>query len=202
MADTKAVTLGLVLCYVDDMLLLKETDEVQKGLIAHLRSLWKMSTEVELTEETPMTFIGLELKREKGSRDLQVHQQTFVRQLLAKYGLDKLSKPLTAVQMPLPEEKDTPPTAAELKVIQAHAGEFNWLATRTRGDIAYYTSIIASAATRHGQWTLQLCKRCSDICWAQWRREFACQQAVRSLKSSAGRTLVTGELVPRVKQGC
>ena len=61
--------------------------------------------------------------------------------------------------MALPDESDTPPNARELKVLQGFAGEFNWLATRTRADLAYYTSVISSAATKHGEWTLQLCKK-------------------------------------------
>ena len=51
------------------------------------------------------------------------------------------------------------PTAKELKTIQAHAGELNWLATRTRADIAYFTSVIASASTRYPDWALALCKK-------------------------------------------
>ena len=73
--------------------------------------------------------------------------------------------------MPLPDEKDTPPAAAELKALQGYAGEFNWLATRTRGDLAYFTSIIASAATKHGNWTFQLCKKVLRYCVAQQRNE-------------------------------
>ena len=157
--DTSQKTLGLLLCYVDDMLLLAKADEIQNGLRTHLRGIWKMSTDVALTEDTPLTFIGLELERLRGSGDLKVHQRTFIRQLLTKHGLDKLSKPMTAIQMPLPDEKESPPTAKELKVLQGHAGEFNWLATRTRGDLAYYTSIIASASTKYGDWSLQLCKK-------------------------------------------
>jgi hypothetical protein len=52
-----------------------------------------------------------------------------------------------------------PPTASELKQIQGYAGEFNWLATRTRPDLSYWTSILASAATKHGAWCLQLAKK-------------------------------------------
>jgi hypothetical protein len=140
------------------MLLEVPAGSIQEGLTAHLKTFWKMSTEVELTEKTPMTFIGLELERVKGG-DLLVHQQTFTKQLLTKHGLDKLSKPITAVTMSVPDEADKPPTAGELKILQGYAGEFNWLATRTRGDLAYFTSIIASAATKHGDWTLQLCKK-------------------------------------------
>ena len=150
---------GLLICYVDDMLLEISSGGIQKGLVAYLKGLWRMSTEVELTPKTPMTFIGLELELDGETGDLLIHQQTFTRQLLTKYGLDKLSKPMSTIQMPLPDEKDGPPTAAELKILQGHAGEFNWLSTRTRADLAYYTSLIASAATKHGAWTLQLCKK-------------------------------------------
>ena len=59
----------------------------------------------------------------------------------------------------MPTDKDLPPDAAKLKKLQQHAGELNWLATRTRPDIAYYTSVIASAAKSHGDWTLQLCHK-------------------------------------------
>ena len=54
-------TLGRLLCYVNDMLLLSPADDVRQGLIEHMHALWKMSTEVELSSETPVTFLGLEL---------------------------------------------------------------------------------------------------------------------------------------------
>ena len=109
------------MCYVDDMLSLTRKEGVREGLTTHPHVLWKMSTDVELTKDTRLMFIGLELEREAETEGLHVHQHTFTRQLLAKHGLDKLSKPITAIQMPTPEEKDGPPTAAELKVLQGHA---------------------------------------------------------------------------------
>ena len=89
--DRSSMTHGLLLCYVDDMLLETPAGGIQQGLTTHLKSFWKMSTEVELTEQTPMMFIGLELEREKGG-GLVIHQQTFIRQLLTKHGLDKLAE--------------------------------------------------------------------------------------------------------------
>ena len=106
---------GLLLCYVDDMLLEITAGGVQKGLVDYLKTLWKMSTEVELTEKTPMMFLGLELEREKGG-GLLIHQRTFARMILTKHGLDKCSKPLTAITMSLPDDSDVPPTAGELKI--------------------------------------------------------------------------------------
>ena len=61
--------------------------------------------------------------------------------------------------MATPETADGPPTPTQLKELQGFAGEFNWLATRTRTDLSYLTSVIASAATKYANWSLQLCKK-------------------------------------------
>ena len=104
-------------------------------------------------------FLGLELEVVDATGEMYIHQATFVRQLLTKHGLDKTSKSVTSITMAIPTPEDLPPTAAELKKLQGLAGELNWLATRTRADLAYFTSVIASSASAHGDWTLQLCKK-------------------------------------------
>ena len=140
------------------MLLLMKSGAIKQGLIGQLRSLWKMSTEVDLTVKTPFTFLGLELEKDD-SGDLHVHQRDFIRKILRENGFDTMSRGNSAVTMALPTAEDPPPNATELKQLQKHAGEFNWLATRTRPDLAYYTSLIASASKDHGPWALELCKK-------------------------------------------
>ena len=150
--------LGLLICYVDDLLLVIKDGSIKAGLIAHLRTLWEMSTEVDLKADQPFTFLGLEIElNAKG--DLYVHQKTFIKKLLADHGLDTMSKGMKAVTVAMPTDEDLPPDAQLLKKLQRHAGEFNWLATRTRPDMAYFTSVIASAAKSHGDWTLGLCRK-------------------------------------------
>ena len=78
-----------------------------------------------------------------------IHQRTFTKQLLSKHGLDRMSKPITAIQMGSPEENELPPSSAQLKELHAYASEFNWLATRARSDLAYHVSVIASAAAKY-----------------------------------------------------
>ena len=51
------------------------------------------------------------------------------------------------------------PTPAEPKVLQCHSGELNWLATRTRLDLSYYTSLLASSCSKHADWSLDLAKK-------------------------------------------
>ena len=150
--------LGLMVCYVDDLLLLMKNGAVKQGLLSQLRALWKLSTEVDLKVGSPVTFLGLELELDR-TGSLHIHQRDFIRKLLVSYGLDNLSTGIAAVQMALPTEADQPPDAKLLKELQKHAGEFNWLATRTRPDLSYFTSVIASAAQKHGDWTKQLCRK-------------------------------------------
>ena len=66
---------------------------------------------------------------------------------------------MTNITIGKPDENDSPPTEKELRTLQMYAGELNWLATRTRPDLAYYTSIIASTCTKYSAWTLELCTK-------------------------------------------
>ena len=88
-----------------------------------------------------------------------LHQSSLTKRILTDRGFDPCSKGIKTVQMAHPTASDVPPDPKLLKTLQAHAGEFNWLATYTRPDLAYYTSLIASTASQHGEWTLQLCKK-------------------------------------------
>ena len=150
--------LGLLICYVDDLLLLMKSGPIRQGLIDCLRKLWTMSTEVDLKFGQPFTFLGLEIERAENG-DLHVHQRTFIRKLLVDHGFDVNSKGIRSVTMAMPTAEDKPPDAKLLKQLQQHGGEFNWLATRTRPDLAYFTSVVASAAKDHGLWIQELCKK-------------------------------------------
>ena len=87
-----------------------------------------------------------------------LHQRKFVEMLLEKYGMSR-SKGNSSVQIEKLPDTENPPTAVVLKTLQTHSGEFNWLATRTRLDLSYYTSLIASACTKHANWCLDLCQK-------------------------------------------
>merc|ERR1712240_971049 len=59
----------------------------------------------------------------------------------------------------LASKSNVVPDAQLLKILQKYAGEFNWLATRTRPDLAYFTSLIASSMKAHGEWAHTLYKK-------------------------------------------
>ena len=158
-SSVEVVTLGLLICYVDDLLLLCPQGAMRAGLERALteNTAWEI-TKVDLIPGVPFTFLGLEIER-KQNNDIRIHQTAFTKALLARYGFDLLTRPSFAVQAAHPAEEDDPPTPEELKTLQRYCGEFNWLATRTRPDLSYYTSLAAQAVTKKAAWTLALCKK-------------------------------------------
>eukprot|EP00959_Pyramimonas_sp_CCMP1952_P395893 8295067-Pyramimonas_sp.AAC.1 len=73
--------------------------------------------------------------------------------------MGRFSKPMATIQMAPPDDSDQPPTLQELCALQGHAGKLNWLSTRMRPDLSYWTSVIASATNRYASWTLALCRK-------------------------------------------
>ena len=63
---------------MDDLLILMNNGDVKAGLIAHLRTLWEMSTEIDLRPDQPITFLGLELEMDKAGH-LAAHQKAFIK---------------------------------------------------------------------------------------------------------------------------
>ena len=59
-----------------------------------------------------------------------------------------------------PDDDESEPALADARMAQPMAGGLNWLATRTRPDLAFYVIQIASAATRAPLRALALGKRC------------------------------------------
>ena len=57
-------TYGLVIVYVDDLLLLSPAGDVRAALKEHLKSIWEMSEVPDLTPGISLSFIGLELEME------------------------------------------------------------------------------------------------------------------------------------------
>eukprot|EP00973_Karenia_brevis_P073475 10208716-Karenia_brevis.AAC.1 len=65
-------------------------------------------------------------------------------------------KPIKSITMDKPPEHDDLPSAEQLRDSQAFAGSFNWLATKTRPDVSYWTSLLASSASEQASWSRDL----------------------------------------------
>ena len=148
--------LGLMVVYVDDFLILCPAGQMRTKFIEALRKVWKIKEEQVLDADHDLTFLGLEFRSVKGG--VKVGQWKFLDILLEKHGIKADTKPILTVTMDVPGDPD-PPTPGALKELQGHAGEFNWLATRCRADLAYYVSLLASALTKHSGWSFTLVKK-------------------------------------------
>ena len=77
--ETASSFIGLVVAYVDDLLLLLPDAGLRTSFNDALRSLWKLSSEQVLDGSAPFMFLGLEIQRLPNG-DVLVHQGSFVRQ--------------------------------------------------------------------------------------------------------------------------
>ena len=138
--------LGLICFYVDDFLAIAPEGPIRDALIQALTSLWEFGPERVLFEKTSLTFLGIDwIKRSNG--DIFLTQERFTKELLEKHSMLNCN-PLTCITVTKPPETDGIPSAELLTELQSHAGAFNWLATRTLPDLAYYTSLLASCASK------------------------------------------------------
>ena len=101
------------------------------------------------------SFLGLEMERAKTG--INVHQSTFINELLFKYGFEKCNG-IQSVTMEAPVDED-PPDADELRTLQCYVGELNWLSTRSRADLSYMTSLISSCLKKYPKWAARLWKK-------------------------------------------
>ena len=133
-----------------------ELGPVRDAFLGAVGKVWTLDKEKILELECSITFLGIEIYMRKNG-DIVLHQRQFIQGLLEKYGMSR-TKGNSSVQIDkLPQE--TIPTPAELKALQTYSGEFNWLATRTRLDLSYYTSLLASACSKHAEWSVELANK-------------------------------------------
>jgi len=149
--------LGLLIVYVDDFLLQVSAGAMRDAFLASLSSVWTLAKEEDLTVAHPITFLGIDIVL-RPNGDVFLHQERFVDSILNKHNMTKC-KGNTCVQVDKPPEEPDTPTTPELRVLQGFSGEFNWLATRTRPDLSYYVSLLASACTKFHGWCNELAQK-------------------------------------------
>ncbi|CAK9036004.1 unnamed protein product [Durusdinium trenchii] len=99
---------GFVAVYVDDILVTGD-ERVTRSTIARFQQQWKCSTPEWLTPESSLRFCGFEIAQEK--RGLRLHQESYLRDLLARYpDVKSAQSPLPGV---LDETEETNPEAKE-----------------------------------------------------------------------------------------
>ena len=118
-----------------------------------LKKVFYMSPFEEVTEEHTVTFCGYEIAKQKDGYALR--QEKYVQDVLTRREV------VGEEQQPLPKicegEDETEKDIAVIREVQAIVGELQWLASRTRADLAYATSLVARMVHRRPAYALGLC---------------------------------------------
>ena len=135
--------LGHAAIYVDDILTAGD-DGTIRAFLEKLSSTWKCSA-AEWVGDQPVKFCGLEISKEGDG--FKIHQESYLRSLIAKHGVEKRSSQLR-IEMPIEEDEKS---LEVVRQAQAVTGELQWAASRTRPDIAYGCSVMAQYSTKAPQ---------------------------------------------------
>ncbi|CAE7423281.1 TY5A [Symbiodinium sp. CCMP2456] len=148
--DQEGAVQAIVVVYVDDFLLCGPR-EVVVELTDIIQQVWDTSELTVLGPTTAVRFLGMELHRETETMDeITVHQQGFIQELVRTHGI----KPNQVSRVPITKElaaildQEENVTDGIVKDAQQLTGEVLWVAQRSRPDLAYTTSMMASMCTR------------------------------------------------------
>ena len=144
--------LGYLGVYVDDLVITAKQGMLQE-FMNQLGKVFLMAPFDVVTEEKSVTFCGYEIRKQCGGFTL--HQEKYVGDLLERRGVKGYEvQPLPKIEE---GEDETEKDGAVIKEVQAVVGELQWLATRTRPDLAYSTSLVARMVHRRPNYALKLC---------------------------------------------
>ena len=134
------VTKGLILVYVDDLLIMGPEPLIQK-CIKRISEEWEISKPEWLGKDRGVKFLGMDIwLTEEG---VCLHQGSYLKELLKRNGEEHgllSGVPITRDQVLRLEEDDPQKDADQVKLAQRAVGELMWLLTRTRPDLMFCLS--------------------------------------------------------------
>ena len=148
LVDCNDQVLGLVTCYVDDLLVLGSRSE-REAFLSHLRATWETS-DPSHAEEGLTTYCGLELVQT--AEGLVASQSRYVNELLLRHSevLASSASPCSSWRDAFDdsESKEDPLEPAVVRQAQSLCGELLWLSVRARPEISFSIARMAQLTTR------------------------------------------------------
>ena len=148
-----STVLGYVLVYVDDLLILSNS-QVSRSLHEWIRERWQCSELEKANPTKALRFLGIdvfEVQDDQGPRGFALGQEGYIDELIRSHDLSVTCKAST----PVPKEwvREAPPeepqhTEAELREAQRITGELLWVSQRTRVDISFSVGLMSSWVSR------------------------------------------------------
>ena len=154
------VLMGILVVYVDDLLICS-TDPVIRAVAEAIQRRWKTSL-LGMASEGTVRFLGMEISSIKGG--FALNQEPYIRELVRIHEV----KPTQLDVIPVSRDQayfeagveEAVFTEKELKDAQQLSGEILWLSQRTRPDLAYPASLVASLSTRAPRRSAAIATKC------------------------------------------
>ena len=140
----------LVVIYVDDILILSDKQDLIDGLINHLTS---RLVKVKYEKANEFTFLGVRITRDRHGRTINLSQPLYVESILGQE-LDPNLLPSrypikdSNLTMASPYETGSESLRDRVRIFTRIVGKLRYLADRTRPDLQYTLSRLASVMTR------------------------------------------------------
>ena len=143
---------GLLVCYVDDFLMLTsaEVADALHGALSDQLN-WELDPLQEATKKDPLRFLGVGIRPLDQGQGFALEQQAYIEEMLARNGFsDKGSSvvcPRELLEEGEPEDPEARTYPEDLKTAQRLTGELLWLAQKSRPDIAFVVQWMAAHVT-------------------------------------------------------
>ncbi|CAE7783644.1 RE1 [Symbiodinium sp. CCMP2592] len=140
---------GLLVCYVDDFLILS-SDPVAKALYEAMCTQlnWELDPLQEATRQNPLKFLGVGISPLENEPGFALDQRSYIDELLAKNGFQGRGSNIPCPKELLsdddledPEDVSYP---TSLREAQRLTGELLWLAQKSRPDVSFVVQYMAS----------------------------------------------------------
>ena len=119
-------TVGLMLVYVDDFLIVGEGETVHLAVQA-IEAKWTCSKPTYVSESETVTFCGIEIRHHEESQGFELTQQAYEQELLERWPQQR-SSPQIQLKVPQPDAEDEDDaTIEEIREAQALTGALLWL---------------------------------------------------------------------------
>ena len=141
---------GQAAFYVDDILM-GGPRHVCDSVLDQIRRIWATSTPEFVEEGRPMKFLGMEIEK-TSTGEFLLHQRCYTQELLNRHQVVIKG---SALRLPEEGENEECPRMEDVRAAQAVTGELQWLANKTRPDIAVYVSKMSSLTAKNPKWVVE-----------------------------------------------
>ena len=128
---------GLMIVYVDDLLVLGKEDLVSSCL-RRIEKVWELSKPEWLSSEKPFKFLGVEMwEFEEG---IFINQESYLLDVLRRHDEEEGMKsgiPITKDQALKLEETEEHRSSEDVRMAQKVTGELMWMVTKSRPDLMF-----------------------------------------------------------------